>query len=110
MDPRRAKHRWRVSDNGDMRTVGVEEELLLLDAGSGRPTPGFAELQAEVAARGLPPVEHELKQEQAEIASAPHEDIASIIADLSSRRQTLCEAAGARGIAPAAIATSPVAA
>ncbi len=58
-----------------MRTVGVEEELLLVDAVHGRPTAigdavvSTSELLASVGLADHSQIEHEFKQEQAEIAS-----------------------------------------
>ncbi|UQX88723.1 glutamate--cysteine ligase [Jatrophihabitans telluris] len=92
-----------------MRRVGVEEELLLVDARTGAPVPGYdAVAQAARLARDEP-AEHELKQEMAEIASAPHLDLAEIRADLEVHRRSLAKAAASRGFAAAATASSPVA-
>ncbi|MGX7677377.1 carboxylate-amine ligase [Jatrophihabitans sp. DSM 45814] len=91
-----------------MRRVGVEEELLLVDAVTGVPVPGYYEVAAEAERRLDPPAEHELKQEQAEIASVPHHSLAAVGLDLRMRRDALRAAAAERDLAVAATATSPV--
>jgi carboxylate-amine ligase len=87
-----------------MRTIGVEEELMLFTAGGTRPAPAGADL-ADDPTTG---VEHEFKLEQAEIASDPSTDLEVISADLARRRAELVESAGERGVIVAAIGTSPV--
>jgi carboxylate-amine ligase len=84
------------------RQVGVEEEMLLVDPLTRRPVAGIAEIQATDG------IEHELTQQQAEIASAPFTDTTEVLADLYRRRADLIEAAEARGLAVAATATSPL--
>jgi carboxylate-amine ligase len=91
-----------------VRRIGVEEELLLVDALNGRPVPGYHDVAAEAEHRLDRPAEHELKQEQAEIASAPYRNLLHVGRDLRQRRDRLAEAAGERGLAVAATATSPV--
>lgn len=87
------------------RTVGVEEELMLFGAACERPTPAGDTLAEDP----LTSVEHELKLEQAEIASAPHRDLAELLADLVGRRAELIASAAARGVRVAALGTSPLA-
>jgi carboxylate-amine ligase len=53
-------------------------------------------------------VEHELKLEQAEIATEPGDDLAAVEADLRGRRGEAIAAAEARGARVAALGTSPV--
>ncbi|GLY16797.1 hypothetical protein Kisp01_38120 [Kineosporia sp. NBRC 101677] len=85
------------------RTVGVEEEFLLLD-NQGVPTPAAP---AVIALAGE--VAHgELHQEQIEIASRPAADLDVIAADLLLARQQLAEAAAGAGVRVAASATSPL--
>jgi carboxylate-amine ligase len=91
-----------------VRRIGVEEELLLVDAFNGRPVPGYHDVAAEAERRLDLPAAHELKQEQAEIASAPYRNLLHVGRDLRQRRDRLAEAAGERGLAVAATATSPV--
>lgn len=91
------------------RTVGVEEEFLLL-----------RRTGAELAARGDEVVgaandadegaqfEHELKQAQAELASSPTESLSSLDADLSALRGELAQACAAQGVRLVPSGTSPV--
>ncbi len=85
-----------------MRTVGVEEELMLFTP-SAQPAPVGEEL-AEDPSTG---VEHEFKLEQAEIASAPQHELDALTADLHARREELARAAAERGVLVAGLATSP---
>jgi carboxylate-amine ligase len=87
-----------------MRTIGVEEELMLFTAGGTRPAPAGADLADDPSTE----VEHEFKLEQAEIASDPSADLEVISADLARRRAELIESARERGVIVAAIGTSPV--
>ena len=84
-----------------MRTVGVEEELLLF--GDTRPAPVGEELADEPGTD----VEHELKLEQAEIASEPCGETAVLLDDLRRRRRELIDSAAERGVRVAALGTSP---
>jgi glutamate---cysteine ligase / carboxylate-amine ligase len=86
-----------------MRTVGVEEELMLFDAGSDVVAPLGEELAEEPSTE----VEHEFKLEQAEIASEPTADLAELAADLRRRRAELVRSAARRGATVAALGTSP---
>jgi carboxylate-amine ligase len=52
-------------------------------------------------------IEHELKLEQAEIASEPRTEIDAVLADLCARRGELITAAAERGARVAALGTSP---
>jgi glutamate---cysteine ligase / carboxylate-amine ligase len=84
------------------RTVGVEEELLLVDAHGGA-SPIGDQVVAAVAE-----VEHEFKLEQAEIASTPCLEADELRAQLRQRRDDIAAAAQARGGHAVAIATSPL--
>jgi carboxylate-amine ligase len=90
------------------RRVGIEEELLLVHPKDGTPQPGFAKVRAEAMSRRETPAEHELKQEQAEIASAPFKNLNHVRVDLRQRRDQLQSAAAAHELAVAASATSPM--
>jgi len=83
--------------------VGVEEELLLFTSAA---TPA-AEGEHLAADPGTS-VEHELKLEQAEIASEPRTDADELAADLLGRRRELAAAASERDVRVAGLATSPV--
>jgi carboxylate-amine ligase len=84
-----------------VRTVGVEEELLLF--GAARPAPVGEELADEPDTD----VEHELKLEQAEIATEPQSDTGELLDDLRRRRRELIDSARDRGVRVAALGTSP---
>jgi carboxylate-amine ligase len=87
-----------------VRTIGVEEELMLFTSGGHRPAP-VGEERADVPDLD---VEHEFKLEQAEIASDPSEEAEQIATDLRTRRRDLIEGARERGVLVAALGTSPV--
>jgi carboxylate-amine ligase len=89
--------------------MGVEEELLLVDAATGEPlSVAEAVLQRgrEIADTEL---EKELKQEQIETGTAPHKDLSELHADVVHWRRRADEAAKAAGARVAALATSPLA-
>ncbi len=89
-----------------MRTVGVEEELMLFAASSGAPCPAAA--GERLAADPSTAVEHEFKLEQAEIATDPTTDVAALLEDLCGRRKEIIASAAERGLRVAALGTSPV--
>ena len=88
-----------------MRTVGVEEELLIVDPRTGTPR-GLAE-DVIAAADDPSAVETELQQQQLEIASSPHDHLAELAKDLTLQRATAIDAAAQRNVALAALGTSP---
>ena len=91
-----------------MRSVGVEEELLLVDGDSGTAVPlGDHVVDQAASLRPDQPVEHELKQEQVEIASSPCEELGRLRAELAERRAVARQSASAHGVDIAAIATNP---
>ncbi|MCY1157888.1 MAG: carboxylate-amine ligase [Citricoccus sp.] len=80
-----------------MRTFGVEEELLLVDAGTGEPLPAgdwAAALQDEPAPTGHQ-VSEELQEEQLEVISPPQTTLAGQLASIRAGR-SLAERAAAR--------------
>lgn len=93
------------------RTVGVEEELMLVDPVDGRPaSAGDSVLEAAQEWLGVGAghqVEQEFKMEQTEIGSSPSTDIAALRAELLNLRRSVAGAAGTTGVHVAAIATSP---
>lgn len=95
-----------------MRTVGVEEELLLVDARTGAPRSvaaalvGHAERTEEIPESGTVGVE--LQQQQIEIDTAPVTAIADLAPQLRQWRRTADELAGRSGARVAALATSPL--
>jgi carboxylate-amine ligase len=88
-----------------VRTVGVEEELLIVDPRTGKPR-GLAE-DVIAAADDSSAVEKELQQQQLEIATSPHSDLLDLAEDLTAQRHTAIQAASQRGVALAALGTSP---
>jgi len=101
----------------NVRTVGVEEELLLVDAESGRPRSVAGRILRQDASRREEreaesgpggSLEHELQQQQVETGTPPRTLMGDIESDLKSWRQTaitLARRAGARVIASG---TSPL--
>ncbi len=89
------------------RTVGVEEEFLLVEpASSGLRPVGEAVVQAtERTSDGQ--FEHEFKQEQAELATAPHESMTDLAGQLRTRRAELANGARLHGARLAALGTNP---
>ncbi|MET8946396.1 glutamate--cysteine ligase [Streptomyces sp. NPDC004542] len=93
-----------------MRTVGVEEELLLVDPDSGDPKA----LSAAVLARAslLDPAqdvfEKELYGQMLEFATHPQTDMADLGAEIVRCRKEAARHAGEIGCAVAALATSPL--
>jgi carboxylate-amine ligase len=92
-----------------MRTVGVEEEFLLVQRDSPLLAPeGARVIAAAEAADSTGQFEQEFKQEQAELGTAPHSDLAALRRELATRRAELAAAAEAQGVRLVASATSPV--
>ncbi len=91
------------------RTVGVEEELMLVDPVDGRPaSAGASVLEAAQEWLGADSrVEQEFKMEQAEIGSSPTVDIKALQDELLELRRSLATAAGSTGVHVVAVATSP---
>jgi glutamate---cysteine ligase / carboxylate-amine ligase len=95
-----------------VRTVGVEEEFLLVDPGSGRPlaigglvlagTPGPTEDDDGAGLTG------ELQREQLETGTRPCTDLDELGAELRWARSQAATAAADVGAALAALATSPL--
>lgn len=96
-----------------MRTVGVEEELLLVSAATGRPVSVAGDVLRRVQKagrdkRGGGALDHEFKQQQVETASAPQRSMSDLHQDVTSWRSTAIDAA--RGVDALVIAsgTSPI--
>ncbi|MET9736109.1 glutamate--cysteine ligase [Streptomyces sp. NPDC006458] len=93
-----------------MRTVGVEEELLLVDPESGEPR----SMSAAVLARagrgdtGEQVFEKELHDQMVEFATQPQEDMDALRAEIVRCRTEAARHAGELGCAVAALATSPL--
>jgi glutamate---cysteine ligase / carboxylate-amine ligase len=88
-----------------MRTVGVEEELLLVrtDGQHARTVPAGQRL-----ADALPEVEHEFKLEQAEIGTVPVTTLDELAADVRRCRRELIMSAAERRVRVAALGTNPL--
>ncbi len=100
-----------------MRTVGVEEELLVVDGEDGRPRSVAAQLlqrtprpDPERSQPGAPggDVTGELQQEQVETGTPPRTDLADIEKDLLAWRATADAGARAVGARVVASGTSPM--
>ncbi len=93
-----------------MRTVGVEEELLLVDEATAKPV-AVAEAvilrdAAQFHAAGSAELEHELKPEQIEVVNPPHLTLSGTAAAIREGRRRADEAARAAGARVVAMATS----
>lgn len=94
-----------------MRTVGVEEELLLIDAASGAPTAVAGAVLSRptggesVLDGGL---EAELQQQQIELETAPTQDLVELAEHLRAWRCAADERARDSGARVAALGTSPL--
>jgi carboxylate-amine ligase len=96
-----------------LRTVGVEEELLLVDSISGYPVAAAGVLAGPVRSpvAGLPPLatlDTELQQEQVETATAPCADLSRLAEQLRELRRRADDQARSAGARVAALATSPL--
>jgi glutamate---cysteine ligase / carboxylate-amine ligase len=86
------------------RTVGVEEEFLLVDPTSGR----VRAAAQQVAPRVGRQAQRELTQEQVETGTAPVLDLGQLAGELRALRQRVARAAEDSGVRLAALATSPL--
>ncbi|WP_380176011.1 glutamate--cysteine ligase [Kineococcus sp. DHX-1] len=84
------------------RRVGIEEEFLLVDAGTGR-----ARGDGPAVARAVEE-QTELQQQQVETGTAPHTDLRAAATDLLGRRARTAAAARERGARLLAVATHPL--
>ncbi|WP_225833764.1 glutamate--cysteine ligase [Streptomyces sp. NK08204] len=93
-----------------MRTVGVEEELLLVDADSGEPKALSAAVLARAAEdhRGQDVFQEELFGQMLEFATHPQRDMADLRAEIVHCRKEAALLAGEAGGAVAALATCPL--
>jgi glutamate---cysteine ligase / carboxylate-amine ligase len=87
-------------------TVGVEEEFLLVDPGSGRPR---AVSHLALAADTAPELTGELQGEQVETATRPCATLDELSIELRRARAAAAAAASSAGTELAALATSPLA-
>ncbi|MBG6181356.1 carboxylate-amine ligase [Arthrobacter sp. CAN_A1] len=90
------------------RTFGVEEELLLLDAHTGRPAPLAPLILADVVPSDddVGELSLELQQQQLEVISRPHTELRDLAAAIHGGRRQADRAAQHVGARVAALATS----
>ncbi|MFH8770085.1 glutamate--cysteine ligase [Streptomyces sp. NPDC017958] len=93
-----------------MRTVGVEEELLLVDPDSGEPKPLSAAVLVRAAQDdpGQDVFQKELFGQMLEFATHPQADMADLGAEIVRCRKEASRLAGEIGCAVAALATYPM--
>jgi carboxylate-amine ligase len=92
-----------------MRTVGVEEELLLVDRGTGVPVPIAQQLLASRSTLACGSrLDSEMQQEMLEVVSPPHLTAEALADDLRAGRRAADEAARLLGARAVALATSPL--
>ena len=93
-----------------MRTVGVEEELLLVDPDSGEPRAVSAAVLARAAQDdpGQAMFQKELFGQMLEFATHPQSDMADLGAEIVRCRKEAARLAGEIGCAVAALATCPL--
>ena len=99
-----------------MRTVGVEEELLLVDADEGRMTPMATRVLRVATARGdaggeiagTGSLEFEFQEQQIEAYTSPHTAMSALEEELRGWRRKAASAAHEVGARVVASATSPV--
>lgn len=94
---------------GELLTVGVEEEFLLVDPVTGVATPAVEAVLAEVPPHLRGQVQHEFQASQIEIGSPPGLDLAALRHSLGLLRAGLATAADTAGVRLLAVGTGPVA-
>ncbi|MFF1252935.1 glutamate--cysteine ligase [Pseudarthrobacter sp. NPDC058329] len=101
-----------AADAGRRRTFGIEEELLLVDSGSGSAVPAAgALLNLYVRPMDLsagPVLTAEFQQEMIEVVTPPHSTLAALQTDIVAGRAIAHQAAQDVGVRVAALATSPL--
>ena len=101
-----------VARDRGIRRIGVEEELLLVDAETFRPVPvvddAIGTAPRSVVAHGAL-LEHEVKREQIEVVSPPLSTYGELVEAIVDGRRAADEAARPVGARAAALATSPLA-
>lgn len=92
------------------RTMGVEEELLLVDPISGIARPAGDDVVSAAGGddKGAGGVQHELKREQVELGTRVHHSMVEMGEDLRGLRGRLAASAERHGLRLAALATSPL--
>lgn len=92
---------------GDLPTVGVEEEFLLVDPDTGEPAARNRDVAAEAARRGVE-LELELASCQVETTSSVATSAAQLYEELTALRRTAAQAAEAVGVRLLALGLPPV--
>jgi carboxylate-amine ligase len=95
--------------NGTPFTVGIEEELMLLDPGTMALAHGIEQILANVPAQWQGQVKPELFQSVLEVATNPCADLAEAGRELAGLRAMVAEIAGSYGMAVGAAGTHPFA-
>ncbi|UXY25785.1 glutamate--cysteine ligase 2 [Streptomyces sp. HUAS TT20] len=93
-----------------MRTVGVEEELLLVDPATGEPRAMSAAVlaRADRGDQGQEAFEEELHSQQLEFATRPKADLDELASEIVRCRQEAARLAQETGCAVVALASSPL--
>lgn len=97
--------RNRFRDNAHVRTVGVEEELLLIDAATGQARSSADSVLLADTGNHLT---GELQQEQVETGTRPSTDLSVVHAEILRLRRHAAAAAAHAGARIAALGTSPL--
>ncbi len=87
-----------------MRTIGIEEELFLVDPATGELTAvAQSAVESQAATDAETTIELELYQQQIELATAPESDLGALRQRVVEARTAVVAAAGAAGAAPVAM-------
>lgn len=113
MGDREREKNGRCSINsGDRRSVGVEEELLLVDSATGRAlavsSTALGEAEADEGPAGDTALTGELQRQQIETNSRPCLSLGELEAELRRCRRAAADAAETAGARVAALGTSPL--
>lgn len=92
----------------ETRTVGVEEELLVVDPATRSVTSRAREVLEEDAQHGGDQLDQELFRHQVELRTEPTRDIGDVVRQVVAARREAAEAASARGLAVAACGSVPL--
>jgi len=92
----------------DTRTLGVEEELLVVDPATRSVTSRAVEVLEEDSERGSDDLDQELFRHQVELRTEPTSDVDELLRQVVTARRGAGEAAAARGLAVAACAAIPL--
>ncbi|PPK71231.1 YbdK family carboxylate-amine ligase [Actinokineospora auranticolor] len=95
----------------DARTMGVEEEFLLVEPATGATVPAVARVLAEAAGRSLPSgaiVQRELRASQVETATGVCATAGELRSQLAALRQALAEVARRAGVVAVPMGTPPL--